>query len=134
MKQKKAFSAVMIVALLLLIIVGAIVSLNIWFNNFNSDLIAKYGVKSKDKIEISSIKIYDFERTLITLKKYSEGYEVINKLKLNGKECFMYSSNVIEKASYIPTNCSFNLYDTVKIEIFTDNGVYSKTLSILYVE
>lgn len=130
--NKKGFTEIAAILLLLIVVVLASGAMYTWFNQFKSDWQAKQEIQNPNsRIEILGIKTYDTTQSQIGLKDLAgKSYHIITKILIDGNECEMISSNVVEYHNTIHLNCSLNLNQNYQIDVFSQNGIFSKTFTV----
>ena len=130
--NKKALSELVTILLLLVVASISFVVIFNWFIAFQSDLNAKGSLENNiGKLDIIGIKTYQTTTSQIGVRNNGGSYHIINKVLINKNNCNLLSTNVVEDVDVIYTSCSFILGQNYDIELFSDKGVFSKTLTAL---
>lgn len=130
--NKKALIPVFEVALLLIVAILSVVIVFKWGAEFQSSWDAKTEASAGVKdLEVLSIEIYNENESVIGVKNKGSAYHLLNAVYLDGGECDLLSTNVVELVEPVYLNCSVNLSQSYEIDIYSNKGVFSKTLTVL---
>lgn len=128
---KKAVSQV--VAIMLMMVAAVILGFILieWFFQFSSDWKTK-PVNQNDvgHIDIIGLKYNDSEKSFLGLKENSDYSYNISKVKLNDNDCLILSSSIIESFENVLINCSVVIGNSYNINVFSDKGVFSRTVTV----
>ena len=129
-KNKKAVTAVVATALILVIAVVSVIGFQSWFGSFSSKTFVNVEQNSKDTDSSSQIETLIGDN--LYFKNNLEENLSINQIKVNGKVCNISISNIslgIENINL--ENCTDNLTTNVAdITIITDKKIFNKKVFI----
>lgn len=125
---KKALGPVVAISLLMVVTVGAVFTFNTFFKGYSSNLQAKSETTGKNEVYLDRVIVES--GTLTLFAKTTNSYVIINKAKVNGAECTLTGSNVIDATiTSVPVNCG-GVSGNNEISLITDSGVYTKEFFI----
>lgn len=128
-KNKSAFSAVIAIGLLLVVSVVSVVTLSGWYDNYSSSIFTK-SESGGNSNSILINKVISDSSQLKVFAKSSNSYALVNTAKVNGVECSMLGSNVIDSnLTEILLDCSGSS-GTNEVILVTNSGVYTYQFGI----
>lgn len=130
MKNKKAFSVITSTILLLLVaITTGILTLN-WHINFQQNYTDnKLEAGKVGPLEIKELKT-NGTYSIIGVMNKGETYHQIDNVKINLNDCSPSGQYIVVETDLIQVNCSVTIGNTYQIDVFSNHGVYTKTLTV----
>lgn len=130
MKTKKALSSIVSMSLLLLIVVISSISLSNWYESYSDEMLIKYTLKTTSSdLKIKNLEYYDSTYTKLYLRNLNQNtYYVIDKITVNGYMCHFLTENVIISLNTIYLDCSLTTNGVYEIAVYTDKGIFEKTI------
>jgi len=129
-RNKKAIGPILATILLLFVTVVVGSGVIVWFSEFQSGYEAKKEIQSgKSKLDILGIQTYNTTKSKIGIRNVGTSYHIISKVKVNSNECSLLSTNVVQDLDFVYLNCSVVVGNNYNVVVYSNNGIYSKTLT-----
>lgn len=124
--NKKAIIPIISMSLLIIVVVVAIISLQNWFSNFNSNI----KMKVENQNTVNNIEIENLIGTILYLKNLNSIDIIINSIKIGDKTCNIDSQNISPGLQEINiSDCvDGNLGTINEVVVISDQNVYSKSI------
>lgn len=129
-RSKKGLSVVISVVLMILIasVVGS--ALFFWFQTFQSEYEIKQQLEGSERdLEILGIQYVNALNAIVGVKNNGPSYQIVNKIEVNGQECDVVGTNVVDSVSNLYVDCPVILDENFNVEVFSDEGISSRTFT-----
>lgn len=132
LKSKAAIST--IVSIILLTLVAAITGVFFyeWGIEFVQDFESENELKGNiGKLEILGVKGTLDYKSVLGVRNTGTVDQEIYSVKLNGEDCNVLNSNIVGNVKNLELDCDVTELNNYEIEVNSNAGVFSKTLSVL---
>jgi hypothetical protein len=132
MNKKAALSIISSTVLLLLVTISVGIFAYQWYASFQQDYTEKNLYQGKGGIlEIMEVKTSG-SNIQIGLRNKGELYHTIERVKIGSTQCTLLGTYIINNADNIlVSGCSLTIDSTYEIVVFTERGVFTKTLTLI---
>lgn len=122
----KALSPVVGISLLIVVTVVSVVSFQIWFNTYSSDIF----IQTENTNLISQTSIETISNGQLYLNHKANQNVTVNEILVNGNSCFSNEELSQGTSNYSLENCISNLSGEIEVVLITNQGIQSKNIFI----
>lgn len=128
--SKKGLSVIIAVMLLfaLTVIMGS--GLFYWFNTISSEWQIKQDYERTSRsIDVLGVKYLSPTRAQVGLRNPGIGYHIVDSLVINGQECLVIGSNVVESITELTVDCPVIIDENYEVRIYSDKGISTRSFT-----